>query len=102
MASEPAPAGPTWDQVLAELEAETNLLAEGLRRGELLSPVTPWHPPAMPPIPAELVTRAQQLLDQQHRLQAELAVQLAQAPAFTRPRTAVIEAPAPMLLDLKA
>ncbi len=101
LASEPA--APTWEQVLADLETETTLLAEGLQRGELLAPVTPWHPPAMPPIPAELITRAQALLDQQHRLQAELAVQLAQAPSFTRPRrTPVTEAPAALLVDLRA
>jgi len=101
LASEPA--SPTWEQVLADLETETTLLAEGLQRGELLAPVTPWHPPAMPPIPAELVTRAQTLLAQQHLLQAELAVQLAQAPSFNRPRRApVVEAPAAMLVDLRA
>ncbi|HEX2903047.1 MAG TPA: hypothetical protein VHO01_06270 [Jatrophihabitans sp.] len=113
MASEPATrfvaadvatvaAAPTWDQVLAELETETALLAEGLRRGELLSPVKPWHPPVMPPIPVELVARAQTLLDQQHRLQAQLASQLAQAPAATRQRSPHAELPIPLLLDLRA
>jgi hypothetical protein len=101
LASQPA-SGLSWEQVLAELETETALLAEGLLRGELLSPVTPWHPPVMPPIPAELVTRAQALLAQQHRLQAELSRQLAQAPAASRPRQIVVAPPAPMLLDLRA
>ena len=99
MASQP-PA--TWEQVLAELETETALLAEGLRRGELLSPVTPWHPPALPPIPPELVLRAQQLLAQQHRLQAELSQQLQAAPVLNRPRAVPESAPAPLLLDLRA
>lgn len=88
--------------MLAELESETALLAEGLRRGELLSPVTPWHPPALPPIPPELVVRAQQLLEQQHRLQAELARQLRSAPALNRPRSVPDAAPMPLLLDLRA
>lgn len=87
---------------MAELETETALLGEGLRRGELLSPVMPWHPPAMPPIPAELVTRAQTLLDQQHRLQTQLAAQLALAPAASRQRSLVTESPMSLLLDLKA
>lgn len=98
MASQPA----TWDQVLAELESETALLAEGLRRGELLSPVTPWHPPALPPIPPELALRAQQLLEQQHRLQAELSRQLQSAPTLNRPRTVPESVPMPLLLDLRA
>jgi hypothetical protein len=88
--------------VLAELESETTLLAEGLRRGELLAPVTPWHPPAMPPIPAELVARAQSLLDLQLRLQIELQLQLQQAPVASRPRTSTRPDPAPMLVDLRA
>lgn len=105
LASEPATAGqaaPSWEQVLAELETETTLLAEGLRRGELLSPVTPWHPPAMPPIPAELVTRAQAVLDQQVRLQIELGLQLQQAPLASRPRPANRPDPQPQLMDLRA
>jgi hypothetical protein len=100
LASQPAPA--SWEQVLAELETETALLAEGLRRGELLSPVTPWHPPALPPIPPELVLRAQQLLAQQHQLRAEISRQLAAAPAWGRPRTVPEPAPTPLLLDLRA
>jgi hypothetical protein len=88
--------------VLAELETETALLAEGLRRGELLAPVTPWHPPALPPIPAELVLRAQALLAQQARLQAELGRQLQHAPAAGRQRPAVQQDPAPQLVDLRA
>lgn len=88
--------------MLAELETETTLLAEGLRRGELLSPVTPWHPPELPPIPPELVVRAQQLLEQQHQLRAELSRQLAAAPALSRPRMLAEPTPAPMLLDLRA
>lgn len=96
------PAAPTWAEVLAELETETALLAEGLRRGELLSPVTPWHPPAMPPIPPELVVRAQALLDQQHRLQVQLADQLAHAPTAHRTRSGSPSEPQPLLLDLRA
>ena len=88
--------------MLAELETETTLLAEGLRRGELLSPVTPWHPPALPAIPPDLVLRAQQLLEQQHELRAELSRQLAAAPALSRPRTLPESSPAPLLLDLRA
>ena len=94
--------GPTWDQVLDELETETALLAEGLRRGELLSPVTPWHPPTLPPIPAELVLRAQQLLEHQHRLQAQLAHQLAQAPIAHRTRAPSTPDPDALLIDLRA
>ena len=56
----------------------------------------------MPPIPAELVTRAQTLLDQQHRLQTQLAAQLALAPAASRQRSSVTESPMSLLLDLKA
>lgn len=88
--------------MLAELETETTLLAEGLRRGELLSPVTPWHPPALPPLPPELVVRAQQLLEQQHRLTAELSRQLADAPAPVRRRAPAEQVPTPLLLDLRA
>jgi len=88
--------------VLAELETETALLAEGLQRGELLSPVKPWHPPALPPIPAELVNRAQDLLDQQLRLQLLLTEQLEHAPAPHRPRAASVEAPMPLMLDTRA
>ncbi|HJQ03167.1 MAG TPA: hypothetical protein VJ851_16340 [Jatrophihabitans sp.] len=99
MASEPAQ---TWEQVLAELESETALLAEGLRRGELLAPVTPWHPPALPPIPAELVLRAQALLAQQAELAAELGQQLRQAPAVGRQRPAVRPDPTPQMVDLRA
>jgi hypothetical protein len=88
--------------VLAELETETVLLAEGLRRGELLSPVTPWHPPELPPIPPELVLRAQQLLEQQYQLCAEISRQLAAAPALGRPRTMPEPTPTPLLLDLRA
>ena len=98
LASQPA----SWEQVLTELETETALLAEGLRRGELLSPVTPWHPPALPPIPPELVVRAQQLLEQQHQLSAALSRQLAAAPALARPRNLPEPVPAPLLLDLRA
>ncbi|MFL6160949.1 MAG: hypothetical protein ACJ74U_01855 [Jatrophihabitantaceae bacterium] len=99
MASQPPV---SWQQVLAELETETALLAEGLRRGELLSPVTPWHPPVLPPIPAELVVRAQQLLAQQHRLRAEISQQLQAAPAPSRPRSVPESTPVPLLLDLRA
>ncbi|HTZ44597.1 MAG TPA: hypothetical protein VMB79_12115 [Jatrophihabitans sp.] len=99
MASEP-PA--TWLDVLAELETETALLAEGLRRGELLSPIRPWHPPALPPIPPELVLRAQQLLAEQHRLRQQLAAELRNAPPRCRPRTPVPSTPVPLLLDRRA
>jgi hypothetical protein len=88
--------------VLAELEAETTVLAEGLRSGELLAPVTPWHPPELPPIPAELVLRAQSLLAQQARLAAELGRQLEQAPAAARQRPAVRPEPTSLLVDLRA
>lgn len=96
------PTAPTWSQVLDELETETALLAEGLRRGELLSPVTPWHPPELPPIPVELVTRAQALLAQQLQLQIEIGLQLQQAPPACRPRSTVRPDPAPLLMDLRA
>jgi hypothetical protein len=107
LASEPDPAtgrstAPTWEQVLDELETETALLAEGLRRGELLSPVTPWHPPELAPLPAELVQRAQALLEQQLRLQIEIGLQLQQAPPACRPRSTARPDPAPMLVDLRA
>lgn len=95
-------APPTWEQVLAELELETVALQEGLRRGELLAPVTPWHPPALPPIPAELVARAQALLDQQLRLQIQIGLELDRAPAASRPRPASRPDPAPQLVDLRA
>lgn len=88
--------------MLAELEAETTVLAEGLRSGELLAPVTPWHPPELPPIPAELVLRAQSLLAQQARLAAELGRQLEQAPAAARQRPAVRPDPTARLVDLRA
>ncbi|MGI8666929.1 MAG: hypothetical protein ACR2N4_12995 [Jatrophihabitans sp.] len=93
---------PSWEQVLADLESETTMLAEGLRRGELLAPVTPWHPPALPPIPTELVARAQLLLEQQLRLQVELGLQLQDAPPATRPRSVNRPDPVPMLVDLRA
>jgi hypothetical protein len=99
LASDPAQ---TWEQVLAELESETALLAEGLRRGELLAPVTPWRPPALPPIPAELALRAQALLAQQAELAAELGQQLRQAPAVGRQRPAVRPDPTPQMVDLRA
>jgi hypothetical protein len=97
-----SPQQPTWEQVLAELELETDAMREGLRRGELLAPVTPWHPPVLPPIPAELVARAQALLDQQLRLQIQITHELDRAPAASRPRTASRPDPTPQLLDLKA
>jgi hypothetical protein len=96
------PATPTWEQVLAELEQETAALQEGLRRGELLAPVTPWHPPVLPPIPAELVARAQALLDQQLRLQIQIGLELDRAPAASRARPASRPEPAPQLVDLRA
>lgn len=99
MASEPVA---SWAEVLDELETETALLAEGLRRGELLAPVTPWHPPVLPPIPAELIARAQELLDQQLRLQIELGLQLRDAPPASRPRSNTRPDPVPMLMDLMA
>ncbi|MEO7262394.1 MAG: hypothetical protein ABI047_14230 [Jatrophihabitantaceae bacterium] len=107
MASQPAGSGqrlaaPTWEQVLADLELETAALQDGLRRGELLAPVTPWHPPVLPALPAELVTRAQALLDQQLRLQIQIALELDQAPAASRPRPASRPDPAPQLVDLRA
>ncbi len=91
-----------WEQVLAELASETELLAEGLRRGQLLAPVRPWQSPAMPPLPAELVVRAQQLLSDQLELRAKLAEQLRQAPAPVRPHAVSAAVPAPLLLDLRA
>jgi hypothetical protein len=96
------PTMPTWEQVLADLEEETAALREGLRRGELLAPVTPWHPPALPPIPLELVARAQALLDQQLRLQIQIGLELDRAPAASRPRPASRPDPAPQLVDLRA
>ncbi len=96
------PAVPTWEQVLADLEDETAALREGLRRGELLAPVTPWHPPALPPIPPELVARAQALLDQQLRLQIQIGLELDRAPAASRPRPTSRPDPAPQLVDLRA
>ena len=105
MASQPAATGqpaPTWEQVLAELEEETAALSEGLRRGERLAPVTPWHPPVLPPIPAELVARAQALLDQQLRLQIQIGLELDRAPAASRARLASRPEPAPQLVDLRA
>jgi hypothetical protein len=92
----------TWDEVLADLELETAALAEGLRRGELLAPVTPWHPPVLPPIPAELVARAQELLDQQLRLQIQIGLELDRAPAVSRARPDSRPEPAPQFLDLRA
>ena len=88
--------------MLADLELETAALQEGLRRGELLAPVTPWHPPVLPPIPTELVTRAQALLDQQLRLQIQIALELDRAPAASRARPASRPDPAPQLVDLRA
>ena len=88
--------------MLADLETETLALQEGLRRGELLAPVTPWHPPVLPPIPAELVARAQALLDQQLRLQIQIGTELDRAPAASRPRPASRPDPAPQLVDLRA
>jgi hypothetical protein len=96
------PAAPTWEQVLADLELETAALEEGLRRGELLAPVTPWHPPVLPPIPAELVARAQALLEQQLRLQIQIGLELDRAPAASRARPTTRPEPAPQLLDLRA
>ena len=93
---------PTWEQVLDDLETETLALAEGLRRGELLSPVAPWHPPVLPPLPPELAERAQSLLDLQLQLQIRVASELEQAPARSRPRAARRPDPAPMLMDLRA
>jgi hypothetical protein len=93
---------PTWEQVLADLELETAALQEGLRRGELLTPVTPWRAPALPPIPAELVARAQALLDQQLRLQIQLGLELDRAPAVSRTRPTNRPDPTPQLVDLKA
>jgi hypothetical protein len=97
-----APPAATWEQVLADLELETMALQEGLRRGELLSPVKPWHPPALPPIPPELVARAQALLDQQLRLQIQIGLELERVPAASRPRPARHSDPAPQLVDLMA
>jgi hypothetical protein len=88
--------------VLADLEQETAALQEGLRRGELLSPVTPWRPPVLPPIPAELVARAQALLEQQLRLQIQIGLELDRAPAPSRARPASRPEPAPQLVDLRA
>ncbi|HST48200.1 hypothetical protein [Jatrophihabitans sp.] len=98
----PASAAPTWEQVLADLEQETAALAEGLRRGELLAPVTPWHPPVLPPIPAELVARAQALLDQQLRLQIQIGLELDRSRPAGRARPASQPDPAPQLVDLRA
>jgi hypothetical protein len=92
----------TWEQVLADLELETAALQENLRRGELLAAVTPWHPPALPPIPPELAVRAQTLLDLQLRLQIQLGVELDRAPVLTRARIAHRPDPAPQLVDLRA
>ena len=87
--------------MLADLEQETVALAEGLRRGELLAPVTPWHPPVLPPIPAELVARAQALLDQQLRLQIQIGLELElDRPPPSRARPASQPDPAPQLVDL--
>ena len=88
--------------MLADLEQETAALAEGLRRGELLAPVTPWRPPALPPLPAELVARAQALLEQQLRLQIQIGLELDRAPVPSRPRPASRPEPAPQLVDLRA
>jgi hypothetical protein len=96
------PAAPTWEQVLADLEQETAALEEGLRRGELLAPVTPWHPPVLPPIPAELAARAQALLAQQLQLQIRIGLELDRAPAACRARPTSRPEPAPQLLDLRA
>ena len=88
--------------MLADLEQETAALQEGLRRGELLAPVRPWHPPVLPPIPAELVARAQALLEQQLRLQIQITAELDRAPAATRVRHTSRPEPAPQLVDLRA
>jgi hypothetical protein len=96
------PALPTWEQVLADLEQETAALAEGLRRGELLAPVTPWHPPVLPPIPPDLVARAQALLDQQLRLQIQIGLELERGRPASRARPTSTSDPAPQLVDLKA
>jgi hypothetical protein len=88
--------------VLTELEDETTLLAEGLRRGELLAPVRPWHPPALPTIPPELVARAELLLARQLELQIEIGLQHHDHPAATRTRAGARNDPAPLLLDLRA
>ncbi len=88
--------------MLADLELETAALQEGLRRGELLAPVKPWHPPVLPPIPAELVARAQALLDLQLRLQIQLGLELDRAPAMTRARSTHRPDPVPQLVDLRA
>jgi len=98
----PAPAVPTWEQVLADLESETAALEECLRRGELLSPVTPWHPPVLAPIPPELVARAQALLDQQLRLQIQIGLELELARPAGRARPTSHPDPAPQLVDLRA
>ena len=59
-------------------------------------------PAGLPPIPAELVTRAQQLLEQQLRLQIELGLQLQQAAPVGRLRSTNRPDPTPLLVDLRA
>ena len=68
-----------WETELARLELDL-IRAERLHDGLSTMPTEPWDPPAIPgQMPADLATRAQELLDRQDQAMAELRTGLAAA-----------------------
>jgi hypothetical protein len=96
-----------WECELDRLELDV-IRVERLLKGLVALPTEPWNPPAVPgQMPADLVLRAQDLLDRQHRAIAELGTALAaaerQLTSSARYAGATSGAPAaPVYLDLEA
>jgi len=68
-----------WEIELDRLELDV-VRAERLLKGLQALPTDPWIPPAVPgPMPADLVTRAQDLIDRQDRATARLRDSLSAA-----------------------
>ena len=95
-----------WEIELDRLELDV-VRVERLLKGLQSLPTDPWIPPAVPgPMPADLVLRAQDLIDRQDRATARLKESLSAAHqqiAYADRVTGSIGRPtAPVYLDVEA
>lgn len=94
-----------WESALDELELSVDL-AEQLLRGESVTPMQAWTPPAVQgPPPPELLQRAQLLLRRQHEVMSSTAAAVANARQqleLTKRINQTSRAEGPVYVDLSA
>lgn len=97
-----------WENEIDRLELEV-IRTERLIRGLTSAPLEPWAPPAVPgPMPADLISRATELLERQEAAREALTAALADAQRQTAYAERVMQMTGrkrpsePIYLDLEA